>query len=97
MMSERKTRIFATIKVISITLMCGAIGLELWHLLALMTDWTIHSFLNPVFWIERSAIAIHLVEAMIAAFYAPTKQKPSIQYGTYTFFVGTVGLLELFD
>ncbi|WP_407891284.1 hypothetical protein [Scytonema sp. NUACC26] len=52
--------------------------------------------LNPVFWIERFAVTIHFVEGVIAAFYAPSRKKLPIQYGTYTFFVGTVGLLELF-
>ncbi|MEQ9357174.1 MAG: hypothetical protein RIG63_18605 [Coleofasciculus chthonoplastes F3-SA18-01] len=37
------------------------------------------------------------MEAIIAAVYAPSRQKTPIVYGTYTFFVGTVGLLELFD
>jgi len=40
---------------------------------------------------------MHLVEAIIAAAYAPSRQKKPIVYATYTFFVGTVGLLELFD
>jgi hypothetical protein len=40
---------------------------------------------------------MHFVEAIIAAVYAPSRQKTPIVYATYTFFVGTVGLLELFD
>ncbi|HEY9666326.1 MAG TPA: hypothetical protein V6C91_05945 [Coleofasciculaceae cyanobacterium] len=43
------------------------------------------------------AIAIHFVEGFIAAYKAPSRKKMPFQYGTYTFFVGTVGLLELFD
>ncbi len=42
-------------------------------------------------------MASHFIEAIIAAFYAPSRKKMPIQYATYTFFVGTIGLLELFD
>jgi hypothetical protein len=45
----------------------------------------------------RFAVTIHLVEGIIAGAYAPSRQKTPIVYGTYTFFVGTVGLLELLD
>ncbi|MCS6283625.1 MAG: hypothetical protein HUM72_24125, partial [Dolichospermum sp.] len=33
----------------------------------------------------------------IAAYYAPTRNQTAIKYATYTFFVGTVGLLELWE
>lgn len=39
----------------------------------------------------------HFIESIIAAFYAPSRKKMPIKYATYTFFVGTIGLLELFD
>ncbi|GAA6618766.1 hypothetical protein NUACC26_045780 [Scytonema sp. NUACC26] len=71
-------------------------GLELWNLYARLTNARLPNMLNPVFWIERFAVTIHFVEGVIAAFYAPSRKKLPIQYGTYTFFVGTVGLLELF-
>ncbi|WP_017747601.1 hypothetical protein [Scytonema hofmannii] len=51
--------------------------------------------LSTVFLVERFAVTIHFIEGIIAAFYAPSRKKVPIQYGTYTFFVGTVGLLEL--
>ena len=88
---------FNAIKVISTSLISGAIGLELWNIYALFSDLSVPSILVPVFLLERFAVTIHLVEAIIAATYAPTRQKTPIVYGTYTFFVGTVGLLELFD
>jgi len=47
-----------------------------------------------IFGIERFALISHLLEAAIAAF--SVKPKNQISYETYTFFVGTVGLLELF-
>lgn len=78
-------------------LIASAIGLELWNVYALLSNTNIPSSLNPIFGIERFAVAIHLVEGVIAAFYAPSRKKPPIKYGVYTFFVGTVGLLELFE
>ena len=96
-LKDTKRRVYTLIKVISIVLIASAIGLELWNIYALLTSSKIPSPLNPIFWIERFAIAIHLIEGVIAAFYAPSRKKMPIKYGTYTFFVGTVGLLELFD
>lgn len=88
---------FIIIKFISIILITSAIGLELWNAYALLTNSNMPSGLNLVFWIERFAIAVHLVEGVIAAYKAPSRKKKPIKYGTYTFFVGTVGLLELFE
>jgi hypothetical protein len=42
-------------------------------------------------------LSAHFIEAIIAAFYAPAKNQKPIQYGIYTFFVGTIGLLEFFE
>ena len=91
-----KQTISPIIKVISIVLISSAIALELWNIYAVTNNITVPSSLNPIFWIERFAVGCHLVEAAIAAFYAPFRNKMPIQYATYTFFVGTVGLLELF-
>ncbi len=89
--------LFPFIKVISTVLITSAIGLELWNIQAVITNTHLPSSLNPVFWLERFALIAHLLEALIASYYAPTKNKMPIKYGTYTFFVGTVGLLELFE
>jgi hypothetical protein len=93
----KKRRLFAFIKVVSVILITSAIGLELWNTYALLTNSQIPSSLNPVIWIERFAMTVHFVEGVIAAYQAPSKKKIPIKYGTYTFFVGTVGLLELFE
>ncbi|MBD2164122.1 hypothetical protein H6G04_06845 [Calothrix membranacea FACHB-236] len=85
------------IKVISIFLISSAIGLELWNLYAITHNIQVPSSLTPIFWFERFAVSCHLVEAIIAGFYAPSRKQLPIKYATYTFFVGTVGLLELFD
>ncbi|TVP61939.1 MAG: hypothetical protein EA343_12625 [Nodularia sp. (in: Bacteria)] len=84
------------IKVISTIFISGAIGWELWNIYAAMNNISIPSSLNFIFWLERFAITAHLIEAGIAAFYAPTKQKMPITYAIYTFFVGTIALIELF-
>jgi hypothetical protein len=85
------------IKVISTVLITSAIGWELGNIYALLHNLKLPSSLNPIFLIERFALTTHFIEAAIAAFYAPAKNKLPIKYGIYTFFVGTVGLLELFD
>jgi hypothetical protein len=90
-------KIFHIVKVISTLLITSAIGLESWNIYAVLTNNNLPSSLNPIFWIERFAITSHFIESIIAAFYAPSKNKRPIQYATYTFFVGTIGLLELFD
>jgi hypothetical protein len=92
-----KQKVSPIIKVISTVLIASAICLELWNIYAVTNNIQVPSSLNPIFWIERFAVSCHFFEAVIAAFYAPSKNKMPIQYATYTFFVGTVGLLELFD
>jgi pilus assembly protein TadC len=91
MNSDLKKTLASVVKVISTVLITAAIGLELWNIYN-----QIPSSLNLIVWLERFAITAHLIEAAIAAFYASTKNKIPIKYATYTFFVGTVGLLELF-
>ncbi|MEH2125260.1 MAG: hypothetical protein V7K44_13040 [Nostoc sp.] len=91
-----KKKIYTFVKIISTVLITGAIGLESWNIYAVITNINVPSSLNPIFWIERFAMISHFIESIIAAFYAPSRQKMPIKYATYTFFVGTIGLLELF-
>ncbi|MBE9104046.1 hypothetical protein IQ229_03535 [Nostoc cf. edaphicum LEGE 07299] len=91
-----RKKIYTFIKIISTVLITGAIGLESWNIYAVITNINVPSSLNPIFWIERFAIMSNFIESIIAAFYAPSRQKIPIKYATYTFFVGTIGLLELF-
>ncbi|BAT52342.1 unknown protein [Nostoc sp. NIES-3756] len=91
-----KQTLVSVIKVISTVLISTAIALELWNIYAVSNNIDIPSILIPVFWVERFAVTCHFLEGVIAAFYAPAKKKMPIQYGIYTFFVGTVGLWELF-
>ncbi|MEL6459360.1 MAG: hypothetical protein AAFQ91_14035 [Cyanobacteria bacterium J06621_15] len=91
----KSNNLFA-IKIASIVLMTGAILLELWNIYAVLSQIEIPRNIKPIFWIERVAVAAHLVEAIIAAFNAGSKDKVWYKYGVYTFFVGTIGLMELF-
>jgi hypothetical protein len=92
-----KEKLFLAIKIISIVVITSAIGLEIWDIQALITNSHLPIILNPVVIIARLALSAHFVEAIIAACYAPVKNQTPIQYGIYTFFVGTIGLLELFE
>ncbi len=77
--------------------MITAIGLELWNIYAVINKLEIPSIINPIFWIGRVAVTAHFIEAIIAAFKAGSKEKIWYKYSVYTFFVGTIGLMELFD
>lgn len=90
-------KFFALIKVVSTLLITGAIGLEMWNIYARLHQDALPNGLNLVFWIGSVPLAIHAIEGGIAVAFAPSRQKSPIQYGIYTFFVGTVGLLELFE
>jgi hypothetical protein len=91
-----KQQIFTGIKYLSTILITGAIGLELWRLYLVFHNNPIPSFIYPMLWLGRFALVAHSIEGLIAAVYAPRKQKASIRYGVYTFFVGTIALSELF-
>jgi S-adenosylmethionine:tRNA-ribosyltransferase-isomerase (queuine synthetase) len=92
-----KKKIFPVIKVISILVISSAVILEIWDIQALITNSHLPNSLHPVLLIARFALSAHFAEAIIAAYYAPSKNQMPIKYGTYTFFVGTVGLLELWE
>ncbi|MGF1603767.1 MAG: hypothetical protein ACFCU8_17430 [Thermosynechococcaceae cyanobacterium] len=86
------------IKSISILLISTALGLELWNL------WWTHTtqsqfpeVLPTALSFDRILLTVHAIEGVIAAAYAPSKQKQPVFYGIYTFFTGMVGLVELFQ
>ncbi len=93
-----KATIFAAIKVVSSILMSGAIVLQAWDL-TLGIDWAaLPGWFYGAFWYARCAAAIHLVEGIAAAVWVTKRpEHQSLSYGIYTFFVGTVGLQELWD
>ena len=89
--------LLTTIKIISTILITGALGLELWNLYAVQSQMTPLELPFPLLWIGRFALVVHFLEGMIAFIYAPFRNQSAIASGIYTFFVGTVGLVELFE
>lgn len=83
------------IKITSIVLMSGAIALGGIALYALLSNQAIPKIPVPVLALGGFAVSAHLLEAIVAARLAPSRQKAAIPYAIYTFFVGTVGLQEL--
>ena len=91
-----KPTLLLLIKSLSILLISGAIGLELWHLYAEVTQHSFPAIPSAVFWVGRFALVVHAIEGAIAAGCALRQQQAPIPYAIYTFFVGTIGLVELF-
>ena len=83
------------IKATSITLITGALGLELWNVYLLSNNAVLPDNVKPFFWLGSIALVAHGVEGFIAAFKARDRNLNPITYGIYTFFVGFVGLQEL--
>ncbi|HEY9621963.1 MAG TPA: hypothetical protein V6C78_16525 [Crinalium sp.] len=92
-----KHTLFFIIKAISIILITGAIGLESWNRYAAFTSGPFIDVPAFVVWFSRFALISHAIEGVIAASFASAKQKSAFPYGIYTFFVGTVSLVELFE
>ncbi|HAC64791.1 MAG TPA: hypothetical protein DCF68_14975 [Cyanothece sp. UBA12306] len=83
------------IKVLSTILISGAIIWELYNLYLNFIGLKISDGFQGIFWVERFAVTAHVIEGIIAGYYAVLNDKNPLKYGIYTFFVGTVGLLEL--
>lgn len=101
-MFDLKENLTRPIKVLSTVLITGAIALELTNLYAqsvsgIPLPGLDVPGLDVVFWIGRLALVAHGIEGAIAAILAPARSQNPLQYGIYTFFVGTVGLAELFQ
>ncbi|MGF1514141.1 MAG: hypothetical protein ACFB5Z_10660 [Elainellaceae cyanobacterium] len=80
------------IKLLSIALMSLALGLEI----AKLSPWTLPPIPAALLTTARAALIIHLLEGAIAVAAAIIYRKPALRYGPYTFWVGTVGLVEIF-
>ncbi len=85
------------IKITSITLITAALGLELWNIYLYFNNAVLPGSLKPWFWLATVALVGHGVEGLIAALNASSRDRHPLTYGIYTFFVGFVGLQELFD
>lgn len=92
-----KQKLFTIIKFISIPLITAGMGLEIWNIETITTNNQLPNILNPVLILAHIALSAHFIEGIIAAFYAPAQNHNPIKYAIYTFFVGTVGLLELWE
>lgn len=92
-----KQQIFNLIKITSTILITSALGLEFWNLYLHLQNNSLPTNLNSVFWLGSFALIAHMIEGVIAALNANSHNKNPFTYGIYTFFVGFVGLKELFD
>jgi hypothetical protein len=92
MMNEK---VSTGIKITSTLLISNAIGLEVWKIVAEFTNSELPHLPSLLFLISRLAMTIHAIEGAIAAICTPDKTK-ALQAGIYTFFVGTLGLLEIY-
>ena len=92
-----KPMLISLIKYLSIVLMTGAIGLELWRLESAFTQHQQPAVPLVIFWMARLALIVHGLEGIIAAVYAMRQQKSPFSHAVYTFFVGTIGLVEMYN
>jgi hypothetical protein len=88
--------VLTAIKILSMGLIVSILGLELWNLgIPGVNPHPIPSLGSPLLTMGRVVVALHGIEGIIAAVWAGTRQKNPLTYGVYTFFVGFVGLVEL--
>ncbi len=90
-------KISQLIKIASVSLITAALGLEIWNLYLHLNNEVLSEKLNPALWLATVALIGHGIEGLIAGFNASSRAKNPFTYGIYTFFVGFVGLQELFD
>lgn len=83
------------IKIFSTLLIFAAIGLEIFNIYMLWRSQILPDSLKIIVWVASFAILSHLIEGILASYYAYKQGKNAIKYGFYTFFTGTVSLLEL--
>ena len=88
-MSEQ---ILSVIKGLSTILIFAVLGLEFWNLWA---KGQLPPGLHIILLVGHLVITIHVMEGIIAAFYAPSRGKPLFLSALYTFFVGFPGLFEV--
>ncbi|MEM8828931.1 MAG: hypothetical protein AAGE96_06180 [Cyanobacteria bacterium P01_G01_bin.19] len=86
-----------SIKITSIILITAALCLEIWNIYLHLNQSMLADRLRPVLWLGSIALIAHGVEGIIAALNASSRHKNPFTYGIYTFFVGYVGLKELFE
>ncbi|MBD2664701.1 hypothetical protein B6N60_01887 [Richelia sinica FACHB-800] len=92
-----KQKLFLLVKILSTGLITSAIGLELWNIQSIIANASLPNSLYPLLILSHLALSAHFVEAIIAAVVATGKNKMPLTLAAYTFFVGTVGLLEMWE
>ena len=92
-----KKQLFYLIKITSTILITCALILEIWYIYLQLSDESLPSNLYYILWLASIALISHFIEGVIAAFKANSCDQNPITYGIYTFFVGFVGLWELFN
>lgn len=97
MKSTHAPILIPAIKIISTLLISGAIMLEAWNDVAHFLNQPLPDLFKWVIIIARVALISHLIEAIVAGFSAKSQGKHPLKSAVYTFFVGTVGLLEMRD
>ena len=93
------------IKIAATLLIASALGLEATRCYLATVNYDLMANLPWLFYLERLVLMIHFIEAIIAGMIAriyvkktsTTLQKSALYQGIYTFFVGTVGLMELWQ
>jgi hypothetical protein len=83
------------IKIFSTLLIFAALGLEIFNIYMLWRSQILPHHLKILIWVASFAIFSHLIEGILAGYYAYKQGKNAIKYGFYTFFTGTISLLEL--
>jgi uncharacterized protein with PQ loop repeat len=92
-----KQKLFLLVKILSTGLIISAIGLELWNIQSIIANVALPNSLYPLLIFAHLALSAHVVEAIIAGVYAQRKNRMPVPLAAYTFFVGTVGLLEMWE
>ena len=77
--------------------MTAAIILQLFYLYAVLNAQQIPKAIEIIIWIAGLAVFIHLIEGILAFVFTFSQPKNSLRYAIYTFFTGTISLLELFE
>lgn len=92
-----KLLIIKIIKLLSPILMLGFLVLDSDFIYLYFNHREIPSLVKILTIMGTLILIIHLMEAIIAGFLAKDKEENPLNYGIYTFFIGTIGLFELLE
>lgn len=90
-----KSIILNLIKIASIVVTSSAVLLDCWKFYLHQHQGFLPPPLEYLFWAGNVVIIAHAIEGIVAALIVENKNP--LFYGIYTFFVGTIGLQELFN